>query len=283
MTTLLKKLTILISAFILVSCSHKAEKNEGQLYIIGGGKRPPEMVKQLVELSGVAEGKWIIVLPMSSSQPDTAAYWAMKQFRDLGVTNVTYFNFKKGEQIDPARIDSLERAGMIYISGGDQSLFMDVVRGTPIEQSIHKAYANGAVVAGTSAGAAVMSKKMITGRQIKQPLMNGFRTIQPGNIEITEGLGLVTSAIIDQHFVWRERMNRLISVAIENPNELAVGIDESTAILVRGDSATVYGASQVVVVDASKASTLAVDSLLGATGMKLNVYIPGQRFLIRAN
>lgn len=271
-------------AFVLatsLSCSNESNHDKGSLYIIGGGKRPPEMVNQLINLSGITNGKYIIVLPMASSEPDSAAFWAMKQFQDLGVSNITYYNIIKDEELSAEKLDSLENAGMIYISGGDQSLFMNIVKSTPVEQAIKNAYKKGAIIAGTSAGAAVMSKKMITGKQVKQPLMNGYRTIQPGNIELSEGLGLVSSAIIDQHFIWRERMNRLISVAIENPNELAIGIDESTAILVKGDSAKVYGTSQVVVLNSSKASTLSTDSLLGAKRIELSIFIPGQRFSLK--
>lgn len=270
-------------AFLSVSCKNNSNclKPKGQLYIIGGGKRPAEMVKQLIALSGAENGNYIIVLPQASSEPDSAAYWAMKQFKDQGVTNTKYFNFKKGEVVEQAKLDSLENAGMIYIAGGDQSLFMGVVLNTPVYNAIHNAYKKGAVIAGTSAGAAVMSKKMITGNQLKHPKMEGYKTIQPNNIEIAEGLGLVTTAIFDQHFIWRERMNRLISVSIENANELAIGIDESTALLVKGDSATVFGVSQVVVLNATNANTVATDSLLGVNGIELNVYLPGQRFLLK--
>ena len=167
---------------------------------------------------------------------------------------------------------------MIYISGGDQNRFMKIALGSPLVDAIHQAYKNGSVIAGTSAGAAVQSKKMITGNQLKNPNMKGYKTIQPNNIEIAEGLGLLSSAIIDQHFIWRERNNRLISVAIENPNELAIGIDESTAILVEGNMATVYGISQVLVLNASRASITVTDSLLGANNVKMDLYVPGQSF-----
>lgn len=108
--------------------------------------------------------------------------------------------------------------------------------------------------------------------------MEGYRTIEPNNIEVTKGLGLLETAIIDQHFIWRSRMNRLISVAIENPNELAIGIDESSAILVEGNSATVFGVSQVLVLNASKAKIIQTDSLLGAQNIRMDVYLPGQKF-----
>lgn len=273
---------IAISILISFSCNTGIKEQsiipKGKLYIIGGGKRPPEMVKQLIELSGVEQGKYIVVLPMSSEDVDTAAYWAIKQFKDVGVTNITWFDFQDGGPFEEHKLDSIVNAGMIYISGGDQNRFMKIALGSPLVDAIHKAYQNGAVIAGTSAGAAVQSKKMITGNQLIHTEMKGYKTIQPNNIELAEGLGLITSAIIDQHFIWRERNNRLISVAIENPNELAIGIDESTAILVEGSKATVYGISQVLVHNASNAAITLTDSLLGASNIRMDVYVPGQTF-----
>ena len=157
---------------------------------------------------------------------------------------------------------------------------MDIVSGTPIFNAIHTAYQNGAVIAGTSAGAAVQSKKMITGNQLLQPEMVGYKTIQPNNIEVAEGLGLIETAIIDQHFIWRERLNRLIAVCIENPKELAIGIDESTAILIKGNTAKVYGLSQVLVLNALNAKTSTADSLLGAQNIRMDIYLPGESFSI---
>ncbi|HPE16988.1 MAG TPA: cyanophycinase, partial [Tenuifilaceae bacterium] len=234
----------------------------------------------LVALSGVNEGKYIVVLPFASEDVDTAAYYAMRQFKNVGVKNITWFDFRKGKPMAQQKIDSIVNAGMIYISGGDQNRFMDIAQGTPLFDALHAAYQKGAVIAGTSAGAAVQSKKMITGNQLINPNMEGYRTIQPKNIEITEGLGLLETAIIDQHFIWRSRMNRLISVAIENPNELAIGIDESTAILVEGDSATVFGVSQVLVLNAMYASISQTDSLLGAQNIRMDVFLPGQKFCV---
>ncbi len=272
-------------SLLIISCSvqnqDNAGKPNGKLYIIGGGDRPTEMVQQLIDLSEVEFGRYIIVLPMSSEDVDTAAYYSMKQFKDLGVSNITWFNFKKDELMEQTKLDSLINAGMIYISGGDQNRFMEIANGTPLVDAIHQAYHKGAIIAGTSAGAAVQSKKMITGNQHLHPDMKGYKTIQPKNIEIAEGLGLIESAIIDQHFIWRERMNRLISVCIENPNELAIGIDESTAILVDNNVATVYGKGQVLVLNATQANIFSSDSLLGAENIRINLYLPGQSFNLK--
>ncbi len=273
---------LIIALISVLSCNYNPSNNQtepkGKLYIIGGGKRPVEMVKQLIELSGVERGKYIVVLPMSSEDVDTAAYWAMKQFKDQGVVNITWFNFDEGGEFEQSKLDSIENAGMVYISGGDQNRFMKIAKGTPLADAIRNAYKKGSVIAGTSAGAAVQSKKMITGNQLMHPQMNGYKTIQPKNIELTEGLGLIESAIIDQHFIWRERNNRLISVAIENPNELTIGIDESTAILVEGATAKVFGIGQVMVLNATQAEVTIADSLLGAKNIRMDIHIPGDTF-----
>jgi len=257
------------------------ENDKGKLFIIGGGKRPVEMIRSMVSISGVDTSGYIVILPMSSSVTDTAAYYGIKQFTDLGLKNVFPLNFNDSLDITSKRIDSLKNASLIYISGGDQNRFMEIVNGTPVYDAIHDAYKNGALIAGTSAGAAVMSEKMITGDEHKHPEYTGkFRTIEANNIEIENGLGLLENAIIDQHFIWRMRMNRLISACLENPEETGIGIDESTAILIENNKATVYGESQVVVLRHKTAETKIVNGLLGAAGMELSIYLPGDSFEI---
>ena len=280
--------------FLFVSCTeqqnkanqqetneHKTVSSAGGLFIIGGGKRPPALVKDLIKLSNVDRTGYIVILPMSSSVPDTSAFYAKKQFTEQGITNVTAFNFIEGEAPKQAWLDSLEQAKLIYISGGDQNRFMKVVKETPIYKAIHRAHENGATIAGTSAGAAVMSKKMITGDEYKHPEYTGeFRTIEANNIEIAEGMGFTDKIIVDQHFVWRMRMNRLITVAIENPEATAVGIDESTAIYYKNSQFTVYGKSQVIVIENQKKHKKAQNGLLGAKDMSLHVLLPGDSFSI---
>ncbi|MCY2685516.1 cyanophycinase [Salinimicrobium sp. TH3] len=259
------------------------QKPKGTLFIIGGGKRPPEMIKELIEVSNMENGAYAVILPMSSSEQDSAVFYAAKQFTELGVPaeKIKGFNFTK-EQQDPARLDSLKKANLIYISGGDQSTFMDIVLNSPAHKAIKEAYYNGATIAGTSAGAAVMSKKMITGNEYKHPVYTGdFATIEADNIELKEGLGLLENAIIDQHFIQRMRMNRLLSTAIENPGEISIGIDESTALLVQNDSAKVVGNAQVILIENRNGSKRSKNGLLGADDLKVSVKLPGEIFLLK--
>lgn len=281
------KITLLslLSIFITAACpsqKHETVKSSGKLFIIGGGNRTDEMMNELIDLAEIRSDGYAYVLPMASATPDSAIIWTKEDFDAVGFKKVSGFNFLNGITPPAAQLDSLRNAKLIYISGGDQQRFMSVVLKTPVMEALHQAYRNGAVIAGTSAGAAVMSKNMITGNQKKHPdTETGFVTIESDNVEITEGLGFLTDVIIDQHFIKRQRLNRLVAASIENPDKLCVGIDESTAIIVDGDYATVTGISQVTVIKNPRGIKIVKDGKLGTEGLQLSVYLPGQKFRLR--
>lgn len=261
----------------------EASSPAGKLFIIGGGPRPTALVQALAQASGISEGGYAVVLPMSSQERDTAVHYAIQQFVDLGLPRERFvaYDFEKGDYPTQA-VDSLRGAQLIYITGGDQNRFMDIVAGSPVYEAIHQAYQRGATVAGTSAGAAVMSRKMITGNEKRHPEYTGnFRTIEAGNIEIGEGLGLLEAAIVDQHFIYRMRMNRLIAAVLEHPEAVGIGIDESTALVVEGGRfAKVAGSYQVIALRNPKGIASRQDSLLGGRGLELSVLLPGDTLLL---
>lgn len=258
------------------------QKNPGKLFIIGGGARPDALMERVISEAGLRQGGYTVVLPMSSAEPDSAVYYLKSQFVKLGLPHVYGFNFVKGETPKAAWLDSVRRASLIYISGGDQNRFMDVVRGTEIEKAILDARSHGAVVGGTSAGAAVMSRVMITGNELKHPdYASTFRNIEAENIQTKPGLGLMQQAIVDQHFVRRSRYNRLISAVIEFPLLTGIGIDEATAILVDGDKIEVVGESQVIVLENPKKSKSIRNGKLGAKDLRLTILLPGDVYRLR--
>jgi cyanophycinase len=276
----MKKISLII-AFIscFLSVAYLQSKPKGKLLIIGGGYRPDAMINLMITESGIDKGGYGVILPMASELPDTEIVDHQNDYYKMGIRNVYGLKFEKGEPYNKAKIDSILNAKMIFISGGDQSRFMDYIKGTKIEEAIHKAYENGALLCGTSAGAAVMSKKMITGNEKKYPDDSGnFYTMEANNVEVLQGLGMLETVIIDQHFIKRKRLNRLITVSMENPDKLCVGIDESTAIFVDGNKATVVGISQVVVVHPSKDPIKQQNGLLGATNIGIDVLLPGESF-----
>lgn len=264
-------------SFILV-----AQTPRGALVIIGGGSRPESIITRIIDEANLRNGGYGIVLPMSSAEPDSSVYFAVAPFQKAGVSNIVGLNFRKGVPFSPARIDSIRNARLIYITGGDQNRFMEVVAGTEIAMAILDAYKKGSVVAGTSAGAAVMCGVMITGNELRYPTYaSTFKTIESNNLETKPGLGLIQNVLIDQHFVRRSRHNRLLTGVIDFPAMKGIGIDESTAIVVKGNTAEVIGESQVVVVENPKKSRLEKNGKLGAKGLVTSIYLAGESFMLK--
>lgn len=271
---------------ILSSCSPNNSKNQkiiednkGALFIIGGGSRPDDLVNRMIDEADLRTGGYVVILPMSSEMPDSAIIWSAEQFHRNGIERVTGFNFLPDTPPPAQWIDSLKNASLIYISGGDQNRFMSIINGNAIEEAINEAYNQGAMIAGTSAGAAVMSHMMITGNELRNKDYNAtFRSIEAENLEMDRGLGFIKTAVIDQHFIWRSRHNRLFTTIIEYPQLKGIGIDESTAILVRGDTAEVVGESQVMVFSNPENSYREKNHKLGANKLVIDIYLPGEKF-----
>src|SRR6185295_8090341 len=183
---------------------------------------------------------------------------------------------------DPKWLDSVKKAKLIFITGGDQSRFMNVVLHTPVYDAIHTAYNKGATVAGSSAGAAVMSKQMITGNQLigDTSYYETFRKLQQNNLEIKEGLGLLDSAIIDQHFITRSRYNRLLTAIAKFPGFPCIGVDEATAIIVHGKKVTVTGESQVIVLSNPK-NLVVKNGLIKMNDLHFSIYTSGDTFMLK--
>ncbi len=275
----MKKLIILL--FTLGTLTVQAQTSKGKLIIIGGGSRPDDLVERIIAESGLKTGGYCVILPMSSEDPDSSVYYASQQFLERGIKNLFGFNFKKDQPIKASWIDSIRMANLIYITGGDQTRFMGIAEGTEIVTAIHDAYKRGAVISGTSAGAAVMSKLMITGNELKKKEYAAtFETIESNNIEIKTGLGLLATTIVDQHFLIRSRHNRLLTAIIEHPEMTGIGIDESTAILVNGKNVEVLGASQVLVYKNPAKSRVIKNEKLGARKITVDVYLPGEKFVL---
>lgn len=266
--------------FILCFSLANAQKPKGKLFIIGGGNRSDQLMQHVVDLAQFKKTDYIVVLPMSSEEPDSAYIYFRDQFQKLVPNPIVMLNFDKTTVQNPKLNDSLQKAKLIFISGGDQTRFMNVVANTPVYNSIHKAFQNGSIIAGTSAGAAVMSEKMITGNQKLEKEYSGtFDNIRFDNLETTPGLGLVTTAIIDQHFLRRSRYNRLISAMVEFPHLTGIGIDESTAIIVDGNTISVVGESEVIVMKNPKGiQKLKQNKLISMEKMEMSIYVAGQQF-----
>ena len=256
-----------------------SQNTKGKLFIIGGGSRPDFLVDRMIKEAGLKSGETVAIFPHASEEQDSSFYYAKQQFekRNLKALDCA---FKKDEKLPPSKLDSLKTAKLIYIGGGDQVRFMEIINSNPeVKNLLKSAYQNGKMIAGTSAGAAVMSEVMITGNQLKyKDYENTFDNIEIKNVETKQGLGFIKTAVIDQHFVVRSRYNRLLSLIIENPTYKGIGIDEGTAILVKNGSAEVVGRAQVIVFKNPKQSKKLNGDKLGAKGITLDIYLNGEKF-----
>ena len=270
----------LLTFFCIISF---AQAPKGKLFIIGGGKRSDRLVTQMLTTANLSKKDYIAVLPMASEEPDSAYIYFKKQTEKLTNLPIVMVHFTKNNSTDLKLLDSLARSKLIYISGGDQNRFMTVVANSDIFKSIQKAFKNGSTIAGTSAGAAVMSEKMITGNQkLNTKYEETFDNIRHNNLETAQGLGLIKTAIIDQHFLKRSRYNRLISALIDFPMLTGIGIDESTAIIVTGNLATVVGDSEVIVFKKpSNTIKHKINNMVSVGNINLSIFVEGQSFLIK--
>ncbi len=272
---------VLLSLFIILSSLTLMAQIKGTLFIIGGGDRSDDLMKNLVELAGDLSGKVIVVPNASGDKIETSEY-LVKEFKKLGFANTEFLLFDKGTADADSNLAKVENARLVYFSGGDQSFLTADLLETKLFEKIKEVYYKGGIISGTSAGAAVMSNLMITGDElINKDTLSSFNSIRQKNIKTTQGFGFIANDIIDQHFIKRKRNNRLLSVVLENPQKLGIGIDESTAIIVyQNDTFKVVGENQVIIYDASEATVKTKDdsNLFSATGIKMNILIDGDKF-----
>ena len=285
-------LLFVLVSFILFSCSSKStnENIQGYLLIIGGGKRPESVMKKFIHLAHGFENGKIFILPMASADPEGTGKYQAKQLRELGAKNVDFLIVSKDDANADSMLRKLDGVTGIFFSGGVQTRLMNAIGGTAFAEKLHKLYRSGAVIGGTSAGAAVMSKIMITGDE-KRPDRNknrAFSRIEGDNIVTAEGLGFLEDVIIDQHFVRRKRHNRLISLVLGNPKLVGMGIDESTALLVRpGHRFEVLGENSVIIYDVRNADIAPFDPTktynLCASNITMHVLTQGYIFDLNKN
>jgi cyanophycinase len=268
---------------VIVALASLAPQQGGTLLIVGGGSQPEALPARFVELAGGRHSR-IVVFPMASSEPLETGKEKAEQLQGLGA-NAFVVNLTKEQAQTDSAVRLLDGVTGIWFTGGDQVGITDALLGTRVQQAIKNRYRAGAVIGGTSAGAAIMSDSMLTGNQYREPPdTNGyygdeFDSIARHFIEVVPGLGFLPGAIVDQHFIARERHNRLISVVLERPGMIGVGIDEGTALEVEADGRwRVLGASQVVVYDARDSKLTGTGAPLGATGIRLHILPAGSSF-----
>lgn len=200
--------------------------------------------ESVLALTRAREGGRIVGLTIASSRPaESARHWR-SIFHAAGARQVEIPDFQRGDPaLDAEVAASLRAADGIFLGGGDQMALVSALSGSRSAAAIREAFRGGAVVCGTSAGAAALSRLTLAGGEIDSE----------GNLVaqyIGPGLGLLgRDAIVDTHFSQRRRLQRLFLVVAMNTRLFGIGIDENTALIVHGDVGKVVGAGGVTFVD----------------------------------
>ncbi|HUR50367.1 MAG TPA: cyanophycinase [Acidimicrobiales bacterium] len=247
--------------------------------IIGGAEdREGEKVilRRFVELSGGDEAQ-IAIIGTATTVPGEVGPLYLDAFDDLGAGCAQFLSLSGRREANSSHaVDVITQATGVFFTGGDQSRIASVLGGSRVDSVLHERHKAGQlVIAGTSAGAAMMSSTMILRGGDLVPSMTAVQT--------GPGLGFVEGVVIDMHFAERGRLSRLLAAVALRPQELGIGIDEDTALEVDGSVLTVLGRGAVTLVDASQdASVMAPaegrEGPIALTGVRLHVLPSGYTF-----
>lgn len=194
-------------------------------------------------MAACARGGRLVVATMASAFPQWQWARYCEAFERLGVADLAHLRLVNG-RLAPDALAVLRRARAVFFTGGDQCQLAASVLGTPVERRLRRLWAQGAAMAGTSAGAAAMSEVMLTAEQHDQERWS-----------LGRGLGFLTGLLIDQHFTERRRLPRLAEAIRLRPDLVGVGIDEDTALVVQERGFRVIGRGRVYVVHSRRTRT----------------------------
>ncbi len=255
-----------------------------RLVIVGGAEDRLQdriILRKYVDYCGGSQGR-IRVITAASGDPESVWQSYRDVFMSLGVQDVQRLALDdRASAHQPQLQAEILQADGIFMSGGDQSKLMDTLWDTPAYQALHQAFhLNRCCIGGTSAGAAVMSRHMIA---------QGPAVLRPSKeaVDTDIGLGLLSQAVVDQHFSERRRLARLLSTLAMRPDLLGVGIDEDTALVIeRGEAIEVIGKGTVTLVDPSQMQSnvneLETLEQIEMLGVQLHLLPAGHRYSLRS-
>lgn len=189
----------------------------------------------------------IEVITSASEIPEIVGKKYKETFLRLGVDNVGILDIRNRDEADKSsNLDRISSSDIVLFSGGDQSKISRIIKDTLTHQLLCNRYQNEKfTIAGTSAGAVVMSEEMISGGR------NGT-ILRKDDLKMGKGLGLIYEVIFDSHFIKRHRFGRLAEAVARHPDKLGVGLGEDTGVIIReGNILEIIGSGMVVIFDGS--------------------------------
>jgi cyanophycinase len=251
----------------------------GRLVAIGGGdikEGDAPLLKEFVKLARGPRAR-VVVMTVATDEPAKAAAEYVDAFRRLGVDDVKAVDVSsRADTLLPESLEAVKHATGLFFTGGDQLHITSLLGGTEMQALVHRRYERGLVVGGTSAGAAMMSNSMILGGEPDE-------NPKVGAVKIGPGMDLLIGAVIDTHFSQRGRFGRLLTAVAHYPQDLGLGIDEKTAMIVNRNEFEVAGEGAVTVVDGGAMTYTSLPYTdegggLSLYGVRVHVLSAGARF-----
>ena len=204
----------------------------GSLVIAGGGPLPESIIDRYFELAGGEKARIVVITTASIMAGTPEAEIRYARWLDRQPASLKFLHTRDRIAANtPEFSQTLLEANAVWFMGGNQNWLAEAFLGTLVEERCHDLLRRGGVIGGTSAGAAIMSKSMIAGGR-ETPIM-------------ASGFGFLDGTVIDQHFKKRNRQGRLMQALELRPGHVGIGIDESTALVIRGRTLEVVGDSDV--------------------------------------
>lgn len=242
---------------------------------IGGAmdKEDARIMREFVRRAGGKRAR-IVILPQASALEETGQTY-VRQCPELGAKEALALEFRHRQEADaPHNLQAIRRATGIFFTGGAQMRIAHLIGGTKFEDELLRAYQRGCIVAGTSAGASILSKTMIAyGKSGPTP--------RERIVQFSAGLGFTDKFTFDQHFRQRDRLGRLMYAVACHPGMLGIGLDEDTAVIVEDDTRlTVFGSGAATIVDgreitASDISEIEKGGAVAIANLKVHVLTEG--------
>jgi cyanophycinase len=251
---------------------------KGSLVIIGGHEDKEGDKLILREVARRVGGGKLVVCTTATKGPQEMFADYERVFRSLGVRHVWHLNVGSREEAkEEKKWRILEDARGVFFTGGDQLMITSQMGDTPCFELTRQVYEGGGVIAGTSAGAAIMCETMMVSG-------NGEQSHRLGDIiKLAPGFGFIQGVVVDQHFAERGRVGRLLGVVAQNPKNIGLGIDENTAIVVERGGFYVLGAGAVYVLDcrdvtSSNIADADLDQTLAVHDVRMHLLSQGHSF-----
>jgi cyanophycinase len=235
---------LLVAALAAPLFAQEIGPARGSLLIVGGGMRDRKIVERFLDLAGGADAP-IVVIPTAGEEDEYGDYWSgLRPFKDAGARRLTVLHTRDRKLADTdAFAAKLREARGVFFAGGRHWRLADSYLDTKTHAELRALLARGGVIGGTSAGATILGSFMVRGDTKGNTIMVG---------DHVEGLGFLKNVTIDQHLLRRNRQFDLLPVIEARPELLGIGIDEDTAIVVRGDGFEVIGNGYVAIYDSQR-------------------------------